>query len=331
MRSAHVMVSTDCARIRANARAICRRTGVELIAVVKADAYGLGAGEVAGALRGVADRLAVFSLSEAQAAGLWRRSGLPIITLGPPDGAAAAYLRAHVRPAVSTVAQARRLRTTRPIVCLDTGMRRFACPVSELAAVLAAGSCDEVFTHAATRSQARALDTATRTLGVRRHAAASSLIATPAALLDAVRPGLALYHDAVRVSVPLAEVRAVRAAIGYGGFRTARHGVVLAGYAHGLRVGWCLVAGQRRRIREVGMQSAYIELGQAGAPGDEVVLLGDGLTLAELARAWSARPHEVLIALCGAGERVYRHGRETAGPGRAPAGHGRAPAGKVRP
>src|SRR5271170_7739583 len=119
MRSAHVVVAIDCARIRANAQDIRRRTGVELIAVVKADAYGLGAGTVAAALRGVADRLAVFSLAEAQAAGLWRGSGLPIITLGPPDGEPAAYLRAHVRPAVSTVAEARRLRPARPLVCLD--------------------------------------------------------------------------------------------------------------------------------------------------------------------------------------------------------------------
>jgi len=312
MRSAQVVVAVDGARIRSNAQDIRRRTGVELIAVVKADAYGLGAGEVAAALRGVADPLAVFSLAEAQAADLWQRSGLPIITLGPPAGAPADYLRAHVRPAVSTVAEARRLRTARPLVCLDTGMRRFACQPAELAAVVAAGACDEVFTHAATPAQARALTAATRTLGVRRHAAASSLLATRSALLDAVRPGLALYHDAVRVSVPLAEVRAVRGAIGYGGFHAARHGVVLAGYAHGLRAGWCLVGGERRRILEVGMQSAYIELGRHGAPGDDVVLLGDGLAVDELALAWSARPHEVLIALCGAGERVYHDGRRPA-------------------
>jgi alanine racemase len=324
MRSAHVVVAIDCTRIRDNAGDIRRRTGVELVAVVKADAYGLGAGAVAGALRGVADRLAVFSLAEAQAAGLWRISRLPIIALGPPDGTVAAYRRAHVRPAVSNVAQARRLKQARPLVCLDTGMRRFACAPSELAAVLAAGDGDEVFTHAATLAQARALTAATRTLGVRRHAAGSSLLDAPAAWLDAVRPGLALYHDAVRVSVPLAEVRSVRTAIGYGGFRAARHGVVLAGYAHGLRAGWCLVAGVRRRIREVGMQSAYIELGAQGAPGDEVVLLGDGLTLAELARAWSARDHEVLIALCGAGERIYRDGH-------APAGRGRTQSKKGRP
>jgi alanine racemase len=331
MRSAQVTVRIDCARIRANARAIRRRTGVELIAVVKADAYGLGAAAVAGALRGVAGRLAVFSLAEAQAAGLWRRSGLPILTFGPPDGTPAAYRRAHVRPAVSTVAEARRLRSARPIVCLDTGMQRFACPASALAAVLAAGASDEVFTHAATPAQARALAGATRGLGVRRHAAASSLLATPAAWLDAVRPGLALYHDAVRVSVPLAEVRRGRGPIGYGGFGAARHGVVLAGYAQGLRAGWCLVGGERRRIREVGMQSAYIELGQGGRPGDEVVLLGDGLTLAELAHAWSARPHEVLIALCGAGERIYHHGRAPAAPDWPPAGAGRARPGKERP
>ena len=318
MRSAQVTVRIDCARIRDNAHDIRRRTGVELIAVVKADAYGLGAGEVAAALRGAASRLAVFNLAEAQEAELWRRSRLPIITFGPADGSPAAYRRAHVRPAVATVAAARRLRAARPLACLDTGMRRFACPPGQLAAVLAAGSIDEVFTHAASVSQARALKAATQGLKVRRHAAASSLLGTPAAWLDAVRPGLALYQDAVRVSVPLAEVGAVHAGIGYGGFHTPRHGVVLAGYAHGLRAGWCQLNGNRRRILEVGMQSAYLEVGAGDAPGDEVILLGEGVTLDDQAAAWSARPHEVLIALCGAGERVYRRATANADAERLP-------------
>jgi alanine racemase len=192
-------------------------------------------------------------------------------------------------------------------VCIDTGMRRFACPMESAAAVVAAGSCSEVFTHAVTAAHARQLVAATQQLAVLRHAAASSLVGVPAARLDAVRPGLLLYRGAVRVSAPLVEVGQVRRGIGYSGFRASRHGVIMAGYAHGLRLGWCLVNGRRRRIREIGMQTTYVDIGAGDAVGDDVVLLGDGLTEDDLAPAWAARPHEVLTTLCGSGERIHRH------------------------
>ena len=307
MRSSQGTVTIDLARIRANARAICAQTGVGLIAFIKADAYGLGAGEVAAALAPVAAGLATFSLEEVRAGELWQASGLTTLTLGPPDGLPAAYRRAHARPAVSSIGQARRYRSCRPVVCVDTGMRRFACPLDAVSRVVAAGGSTEVFTHAVTVAQARRLLTATRTLPVRRHAAASSLVGSPAAHLDAVRPGLLLYQDAVRVSAPLAAVMSSHGPIGYSAFRSARHGVILMGYAHGLRLGWCLVNGQRRRIREVGMQTSYVDAGERDAVGDEVVLLGGGLALDEVAASWSARPHEVLTTLCGAGQRRYLH------------------------
>ena len=306
MRSSQVIVAVDLPRIRANAQAIREATQVAIIAVVKADAYGLGAAEVARAVAGVVDGLAVFSLAEAQAADLWQASRMDILAMGPPDGPPEAYRKAHVRPAVSTVHQARRYRHLHPAVCVDTGMRRFACPLDQVAAVVAAGDSAEAFTHAVVPAHARRLLKATRRLDVKRHAAASSLVGVPEAHLDAVRPGFLLYRGAVRVSAPLVAAAAVPGRIGYSGFRSPRHGIILAGYAHGLRVGWCLVNGHRRRIREIGMQTAYLDVGDDDAVGDDVVLLGDGLSEEELAGDWGARPHEVLITLSGAGERVYR-------------------------
>jgi alanine racemase len=114
-----------------------------------------------------------------------------------------------------------------------------------------------------------------------------------------------MYRGAVRVATRLVEVRDGRGPAGYGGFVVERHGVVLCGYANGLRKGPCWVNGQRRRIIEVGMQSAYVEVGREDRVGDEVVLLGEGVSIEDVAEAWGTVPHEVLLALTASGQRQY--------------------------
>jgi alanine racemase len=58
-------------------------------------------------------------------------------------------------------------------------------------------------------------------------------------------------------------------------------------------------------VLEVGMQSAFVECEPSDRPGDEAVLLGDGLSEDEVAAAWGTPPHTVLVQLAGAGERRY--------------------------
>ena len=123
--------------------------------------------------------------------------------------------------------------------------------------------------------------------------------------LDAVRPGLALYEGAATVTAPLAEVHHSKGPAGYTGFLARRHGVILAGYSNSLRAGPCLVNGRRSRVIEVGMQSAYVEAAPPDRADDEVVLLGDGLTEAEVAAAWGTSPQEVLVRLTRLGPREY--------------------------
>jgi alanine racemase len=53
------------------------------------------------------------------------------------------------------------------------------------------------------------------------------------------------------------------------------------------------------------MQSGYVTLHTDDRPGDEVVLLGEGLTEDELAPAWGVTPHQVLLTLASMGERSY--------------------------
>ncbi|MDB5320298.1 MAG: Alanine racemase [Phycisphaerales bacterium] len=310
MTSPHVNVTIDLSRVRQNAEEVAARVGVPVWATIKADAYGLGAGRVAAALAGV-DGVAgfcVFALEEAEAVGLWELTGKPAIALGPPSTLdVGRWLAAHVRPAVSTVAQALALAGASPVLCVDTGMQRFACAAADVGAVMEAGGIDEAFTHATRVEHVRRLREATAGRTVRLHAAATGLLEEPEARLDAVRPGLALYRGAVRTSARLADVRRSAGAIGYGGWRSESgfHGVILAGYSHGLRLGPVMVNGQRQRITEIGMQSAYVTLDEGDRMGDEVVLLGEGLSEAEVAFAWEATPHQVVLVMAGMGERGY--------------------------
>jgi alanine racemase len=299
-------IQIDLSRIAANAASITARTGVPLIAVVKSDAYGVGIGRVLPALADIASGFCVFSLAEAAAARIKEYTGKPVLALAPigsedPDE----WIAAGVRPAVSDAARAASLRRANPVLAVDTGMQRFACPPAQIAEVLRAGGCTEAFTHAINLDQVAALRKAVAGHNLFLHAAGSTLLNEPSAWLDAVRPGLALYTGAVRASARLIEARDTVGPAGYTRFSARRHGVILAGYTTGLRPGPCLVNGRRSKIIEVGMQSAFVILQPGDKIGDQVILLGDGLTEAELAAAWKVSPQEALMRICRLGHREY--------------------------
>lgn len=308
--SPRVAVGVHLEQVRSNVAAVRSRVGGAAVhAVVKADAYGLGARRVAEAVAGVVDGFVVFDAAEAVAAGL-PGLGKPILSLGPPD---AALCHEHgIRPAVWTVEQASALQAARPVLSVDTGMQRFGCPRERLDAVIEAGGCREAFTHATRVEAARKLLEWVGGRGFRLHAAGTALLGEPEAHLDLVRPGLALYRGAVTVTTRLVEARDTQGPAGYTGFAARRHGVILAGYSNGLRRGPCLVGGRRRRIVEVGMQSAFVELEPGDGPHDEVTLLGrsdqgdETLREEEVAGAWGCTPHEALLRLARMGERTYR-------------------------
>jgi alanine racemase len=296
---ADVTLQIDLAQVRENTQTIAAPVKVPLWAVIKADAYGLGAAGVAESIADLVEGFCVFCLREAIEVDLWNRTKKPAIALGPPDCQdPAQYVAHHVRPAVHTLEQAEVLKAARPILCVDTGMQRFACRPGWVDRVLAAGQCDEAFTHAVRVEQALQLVQIVGERLVRLHAAGSALLHEPAAWLDAVRPGMALYRGAVRASVPLYEVRQSRGPAGYGGFVTPAHGVILTGYSAGLRRGPCWIGGRPQQIIEVGMQSAYVTVTPDDRAGDPVVLLGDGLREEQLASAWDCTPQEALLRIC---------------------------------
>jgi alanine racemase len=187
-------------------------------------------------------------------------------------------------------------------------MQRFACPPEEIDAILNAGQITEAFTHATHVDHALRLRELTAGRGLKLHSTATALLHEPDARLDAVRPGLALYRGAVKVTTPLAEARRSAGPIGYTGWQNEGgfHGAILAGYSHGLRLGPVMVNGRRQRITEVGMQSAYVTLHRDDRAGDPVVLLGDAIAEADLAFTWGVTPHHALLVMATMGRQDDR-------------------------
>jgi len=300
MISSHVDVQVDLDRVRANAERIRANTRVPLIAVIKADAYGLGAHRVADALAAVVDDFAYFSIEEA------RRIRRPGLVLGPVSGSRDAHAELRLRAAIGDRDAAETFRGAPAAVSVDTGMQRFGCEPEHAEALARRCGTQELFTHARGVASARTL----RAIGYgeRIHAAASSLLDCEEARLDAVRPGVALYRGALRVTTRLVAVRETRGPAGYTGFTCPRVGVILAGYAQRLAPAPVVVSGAPQRIVEVGMNTAFVSAPPEARVGDPVTLLGDGLDEEAVAAALAVRPHEVLCRYGMMGARRYLSG-----------------------
>jgi len=307
MRSEHVLVTIDLERVRAAAENIKARTRVPLIAVVKSDAYGLGAVRVTDALAAVADDFAYFDLREARAV------GRPGLVLGPPQGEPDDHRELGLRPTIGNRAEASRYAGVPVAVELDSGMQRFGCAPDELDDLVRRCRSDEIYTHTCGLRGAEILRAVASGRG-RLHAASTSLLDEPRAWLDSVRPGLALYRDALRVTAPLVTVRETSESIGYTGFAAPRVGVILAGYSHGVRPGPVLISGREQQVLEVGMNTSFVSVDRADRVGDEVLLVGRELPPAVLAKHFHCREHEILCRYCGMGRRRYRTSRRTVRP-----------------
>lgn len=300
-RSPHVTVTVDLDRIRANAEALAAHIGVPLIAVVKADAYGLGAEPVADAIEAVVERFAVFGPADALAL------GRPALALGPVVAEAARYRALQLRPCVGSAAEAEAMRGLRVAINVDTGMQRFGCPPAELDALLARCDAAEVLSHAVTVEAAERLQAVAGHLGLPLHAAGSALLHEPRAWLDAVRPGDALYAGALEVTAPLVTVRTTHGPVGYTGFEHRQVGVILVGYAQGLRAGAPVWIGEtRQQLLEVGMNAAFVGVPPGARVGDAVELVGRHVEALEVATALALTPQQVCCLYAGLGERRYR-------------------------
>jgi len=303
MRASGVRVTIDLGRIARNVDEIRARCNTSVIGVLKADAYGLGAKRVAAAISDKVDAFYTFDLNEAsEISGLGRET---IVLRVDPSARSGDLQSMHVRPVVTDLAAAIRWRDARPVLCVDTGQQRFACPPERLAEILHAGICREAMTHASSLDQVDRFLKLVGGAGLRLHAAGTLLLDAPHARLHAVRPGLAMYTGAVRVSCPLVEIRESSGPAGYTGFSVPRFGVILCGYSNGLRPGACVINGRRQKVLEVGMQSAFVEVDPTDQLHDLAILLGEGLNESTVAAQWGTTAQEVLVRLAGVGVREY--------------------------
>ncbi len=343
--------------------------GVRVFGVVKADAYGHGAVPVARALEPLCHALAVSLVEE----GLELRAAgvrAPILVLG-------AYYNRHqdeviaerLTPVIYDRGElerfadaAKRLgRRVEVHLKLDTGMSRLGVAPGELPAILErvdnlpqvklAGLCthfasadveDPAATEAALRTFQAALEAAgaARFSGVIRHAANSAAaVRFPAARLDAVRPGLALYGAMPSEVVRLAGLEATLAlrsrimavrevapgtGVSYGGTwrapRPTRVATLPIGYADGyprhIRQASVLVAGQRVPIIGVVCMDMLMidatDLPESALSGPVTLIGRDGaaeITVDEVARWAGTINYEIL---CGISKRVPRVLRDAA-------------------
>lgn len=268
----------DLGAIQANYRALSDRApGVRAAAVVKADAYGLGAVQVVPALYEAGARDFFVALA---AEGQVIRKVLPadariFVLSGHMQGADLAGLI----PVLNSPEQFFRDRAVRPgqpfAVQLDSGMNRLGIEPAEWAAirgeVLAAEpalimshlACADEPDHPANAMQLAIFRDMTDGCDVPRSLAATGgTLLGPDYHFDLIRPGVGLYgglpfadaQPVIRLSLPVIQTRLVQPGefVGYGAAWTAeaprRIATVAAGYADGLLRaisgrGACLYAG----------------------------------------------------------------------------------------
>jgi alanine racemase len=329
-------ITIDLGAVRSNVETLLRvLDGPELWAVVKADAYGHGAADCAGAaLAAGASAICVATVAEA----LSLRPLFPdvrLLVLGPA--------------AVREVAQAQDARLELVVsgeaipdnvavhVKLETGMGRWG--VSELPAP--SRSVVGLMTHLATadtdpgfaRTQIERFDEATAPFAhLTRHVANSAAaLRLPESRFDAVRCGIALYGlspfgtdpaadqltPVLRWTSELALSRLLRAgdSTGYGRRFIAEQdtwiGIVPVGYADGFRRDLTgtqiLVAGERRRVvGTVSMDAFAVELDRELPAGTPVTIVGDGVSLEEHARVAGTINYELASRLESSPDRATR-------------------------
>jgi len=335
------LFTLDLTAVRANVRRLRRAVApAALWAVVKADAYGHGARDVArAALDAGADVLCVASVAEGVALRAAVREGR-ILVLGPSGEEEWGMAREARLELV--VSRPGRVPDGIPLhLKLDTGMGRWglselSAPGSSVVGLMSHFACadsDPGFTRIQLR---RFLDATSGHTQLTRHVANSAaVLSLPETHLDAVRCGIAVYGispfgdgpeahglvPALRWESEVAQTRllAPGEGTGYGRTFVAERptwvGIVPVGYADGFRRDMSgaevMVAGERRRVvGTVSMDALAVELPSELPVGSPVTLLGDGILAEEHARVAGTIAYEIV---CGLNTREPRAQRTVIG------------------
>ena len=329
-------LSIDLAALRRNVATILRAlAGAELWAVVKANAYGHGAGDVAGAALGAgATALCVATVPE----GLALRREFPqarILVMGPAGNREIANARdAQLELVVSTDEIPAGVRVH---LKLDTGMGRWGLSelpeppveVVGLMSHLASADSDAAYTEWQIE---RFRSVTARYSHLTRHIANSAAaLRYPSARFDAARCGLALHglspygvdpaddglEPVLTWTSYVAQSRLLRA-----GESTGYHrrfiaegdrwiGIVPVGYADGFRRDLTgtevRVGGELRRVvGTISMDALAVELDRELPIGTPVVLIGRGVLAEAHARVAGTITHELVTGISSDPARARR-------------------------
>lgn len=321
----------DIAKIRQNVLGVRARTGVGVLLMVKADAYGHGMLPVSLALDGDVGFFGVATLEEGCAlrdggvkspvlVALSDASDLPLM--------AGRGLTAAIRDTASLAALAALPPEKRPCfhIKADTGMHRLGMSPAEAISALdfmrGTGLAPSgVYSHFAEPDPAQAELFGTVAAAYKRvfpdavaHMASSSSLDLRGELDTMVRIGHAAYAGAMTVKSEVIAVRKVRAGerVGYAPFRLdadAVVAVVFGGYFDGVdrRSPSPVVIGGRvcPVLGSVCMDMFAVRAFEGVRVGDEVTLLGEGLDAATVARARGVSDYEVTTCWHGRVERIY--------------------------
>jgi alanine racemase len=320
-------LTVDLGAVRRNARTVLRALeGAQLWAVVKGDAYGHGAVDVAGAVVDEgAGALCVATVPEA----LELRAEFPdprILVMGPT--AAAEVAQAREAQLELVIADGEIPEGISAHLKLDTGMGRWGlselpAPPAEVVGLmshLATADSDPAFAEEQVERFQRATEPYRR---LTRHIANSAgALRLPSSRFDAARCGIALYglspfgedpgadglEPALSWRSHLAQVKRLEPgeSVGYGRRFVAEKaiwiGIVPVGYADGFRRDLTgtevLVGGELRRVvGTVSMDAFAVELSHEKPAGTPVTILGDGVLAEDHARVAGTINYELVCGI----------------------------------
>jgi len=321
-------ITIDLGALRRNVRTLLRTLdGSRLWAVVKADGYGHGAIEVAGAALGAgATALCVATIPEGLALRNEYRTER-IVVLGPA-GSNREVAQARAAGLELAIADGEIPEGVRVHLKLDTGMGRYGLaelppPPAEVVGLmthLATADSDPAFA----REQIERFQAATDEFShLTRHAANSAAaLRLPESRFDAARCGVALYglspfntdpvedglEPVLSWQTSLAQVKRLERgqSTGYGRRFVAESatwiGIVPVGYGDGFRRDLTgtevRVAGESRRVVcTVSMDSFAVELDRELPVGTPVVLLGHGVLAEAHARVADTINYELVCGI----------------------------------
>ncbi len=340
------LLTIDLAAIQRNWRDLDAMTGCETAAVVKADAYGLGAARVAAALAEAGARRFFVAVAEE---GVRLRDALGphpeiFVFSGHMAGDGEKIRGANLIPMLNSVDQMLRHFEALPGapfgIQLDTGMNRLGMEAAEWTAVrdiaraqrpellISHLACADTPDHPMNMAQLNLFRELTEGLDIPRSLAATGgVLLGPDYHFDLTRPGVGLYgglphidaHPVVTLELPVIQTREILAGetVGYGNAwtapRDAQIATVSAGYADGLiramgaRAQVHDAAGNRLPVvGRVSMDLITLDVTDLPAAPESVRILGLHQSIDSLAEAAGTIGYEILTNLGARYARDYR-------------------------